>query len=108
MVLSITHRATGVALSVGTLLLLYWLLALAEGHRLTPPRMRCLRRRSENCFDWLHLFVLLPPVQRHSSPFLGCRHGLRVGRRVRSGKAVVALSIIMTVLTWAAALGMGS
>jgi len=30
-VLSITHRGTGVALAAGTLLLLYWLLALADG-----------------------------------------------------------------------------
>jgi succinate dehydrogenase / fumarate reductase cytochrome b subunit len=31
MALSILHRATGVALSVGMLLLVYWLLALASG-----------------------------------------------------------------------------
>ena len=30
-VLSITHRATGVALTAGTLLLVYWLSALAAG-----------------------------------------------------------------------------
>jgi len=30
-VLSILHRATGVALSVGTLLLVYWLIATASG-----------------------------------------------------------------------------
>jgi len=30
-VLSILHRATGVALSVGTLLLIYWLIAAASG-----------------------------------------------------------------------------
>ena len=30
-VLSITHRATGIALSVGTLLLVWWLLAAANG-----------------------------------------------------------------------------
>ena len=30
-VLSITHRATGVALAVGTLLLVYWLVAAASG-----------------------------------------------------------------------------
>src|SRR3546814_12263005 len=31
MLLSITHRATGIALSAGTLLLVWWLLALATG-----------------------------------------------------------------------------
>ena len=30
-VLSITHRGTGVALAVGTIVLMYWLLSLAAG-----------------------------------------------------------------------------
>ena len=33
--LSITHRITGVALTAGTLILVYWLLALAAGPTLT-------------------------------------------------------------------------
>ncbi len=32
-VLSITHRATGIALLAGTLLLAYWLLAVASGQK---------------------------------------------------------------------------
>jgi succinate dehydrogenase / fumarate reductase cytochrome b subunit len=37
-ILSITHRVTGVALSVGTLLLVWWLAAAALGDSVSAPR----------------------------------------------------------------------
>ena len=72
--LSITHRATGVALCAGALILVYWLMALAGGpevyaqaHGLLTSGFR-LRRAHR-----LQLGDVLPPVQRDSAPFLGHR-----------------------------------
>ena len=41
-VLSILHRGTGIALAAGTLLLTYWLIALAGGPQAYADAQRCL------------------------------------------------------------------
>ena len=71
-VLSITHRLTGVALSVGSPLLVCWLIAAAAG----PSAYSALhglsrlmaRARPAVRVDVLPLF---PPLQRHSASLLG-------------------------------------
>ncbi|MDA5192735.1 succinate dehydrogenase, cytochrome b556 subunit [Govanella unica] len=51
MVLSILHRATGVALGVGTLLLAWWLISLASGPEAFAQAQSCLS-------SWLGRLVL--------------------------------------------------
>ena len=52
MMLSILHRATGIALYAGTALLAWWLLAAALHHRVVRHDLAVIRRRS------CHLLVL--------------------------------------------------
>ena len=77
-VLSISHRVTGIALSVGAPLLVFWLLAAAAGPQAYSTVQGFLR-------SWLGLLpdvrmdvlLLLPSLQRHPAPRLGCRLRLR-------------------------------
>ena len=81
--LSILHRLTGIALAVGSILLAWWLVAVAAGgevfaathafHRLADRRAAVVRLVGR---------VLLPPVQRHPAPRLGCRLRLRDPERL--------------------------
>ena len=45
-VLSITHRATGVFLSLGTVMMLYWLTATAMGPDTHAEMQRCMTAKS--------------------------------------------------------------
>ena len=77
-VLSITHRLTGIALSVGSPLLVFWLIAAAAG----PPAYSALH---DFLASWLGLapavrvdvLLLFPSLQRHSASLLGRRLRLR-------------------------------
>ena len=98
-VLSILHRITGVALAVGTLLLVYWLIAIgcrtgdvrdgASVHRLDRRTVAAVR---------LDGGALLSPGQRHPASAVGCGEGLRtahrlclrLGRRDRRRRALAA------------------
>src|SRR5260221_13300016 len=51
-ILSITHRAAGVALAVGTLLLVYWVVAAAAGPEAYAGAQRCIG-------SWLGRLALL-------------------------------------------------
>ena len=48
-VLSILHRLTGIALAVGSILLAWWLVAVAAGGEVSRQRTPLLRRRSGYC-----------------------------------------------------------
>ena len=104
-VLSITHRATGVALALGLLLLVYWLVALAAG----PESFASAR---ELVGSWIGKIVLLGfsfALFYHLCN--GIRHlfwdaglGLELKSAYASGWAVVAVSSALTVLAWMVAL----
>ena len=108
-VLSITHRGTGVFLAVATLLLVYWLAALTGGEQ--------SYLRAQVFFgSWFGQLVLLACT---FSLFYhlcnGVRHlfwdigvGFELEAAYRSGYAVVAVSMGMTVLAWSIALASGS
>lgn len=108
-VLSITHRGTGVFLAVATLLMVYWLAALAGGEQ---------SYSSAQAFfgSWLGQLILLGCT---FSLFYhlcnGVRHlfwdvgvGFEIETAYRSGWAVVIASIAMTVLAWIIVLASGS
>lgn len=100
-VLSITHRGTGILLSLGALVLCYWFLALAAG----PEAYATAQSYIGSWFGQLLLFGWVASLYYHLCN--GIRHlfwdagyGLDLKTTYASGYAVVAVSIILTVATW--------
>lgn len=103
MLLSITHRATGIALSAGTLLLVWWLLALATG----PEAFATAQGFVGSWFGLLlligwtwSLFYHLCNGIRHLVWDTGAGFDLSTARA--SGYAVVVASVVLTVIAWIA------
>lgn len=103
-VLSIAHRLTGVALSVGTLLLVWWLLATALGgdaFALADGFLGSIIGRIL-LFGWTFaLFYHLANGIRHLGWDLG--YGFDLGVLKATGWLVVAAALGLTVLAWAIA-----
>ena len=107
-VLSGFHRITGVALVVGTLLLLALLLALAAG---PEPYAKV----QAFCASWIGLFMLfgwswslcyhLCNGIRHLAWDIGW--GFEIPRMNQTGWIVVVVSIVMTALIWACVIARG-
>lgn len=106
-VLSIIHRASGIALVVGTLVLVYWLLAAASGAEAYSSAQQLLGswpgRTLMLGFSFALFFHLCNGI-RHL--FWDAGLGFELKTAYASGKAVVAVSVIMTVLAWALAYAM--
>jgi succinate dehydrogenase / fumarate reductase cytochrome b subunit len=108
MVLSIIHRMTGVALAVGTVLLIALLLALAAG----PDAYQTVRAF---CSSWLGMLMLFGwswALCFHLCN--GIRHlawdtgwGFEIPRAYLTGWTVVAASLVMTALIWACVFAQG-
>ena len=100
--LSILHRLTGIALAAGSILLGWWLVAVAAGGEL---------------FEVTHAFIRSPVgmvlLFLWSAAFFyhlcnGIRHlawdagyGFELRSAYRSGYTVIAAALLLTVLTWA-------
>ncbi len=107
-VLSVTHRATGIALAVGTLLFVWWLAAAAAG----PESYESAQNFMGSwfgmllLFGWsLCLFYHLCNGIRHL--FWDAGYGYELPDAYRSGQAVLVGAVILTVLTWIVALAVG-
>ena len=103
-VLSILHRLTGVALSVGTLLLVWWLLATALGGGAFAVADGFLGSIIGQIllFGWTFaLFYHLANGIRHLGWDLG--YGFDLGVLKTTGWLVVAAALGLTVLAWAIA-----
>jgi len=106
MVMSILHRATGVALTVGTLGLAWWLLALAAGGE-------CYAHASALIASPLGLVLLFGFSLALVYHLLnGLRHlmwdvgwGFDIPEIYRSGWTVTVLTVVFTAAIWFAALG---
>ncbi len=101
MLLSITHRVTGVALAVGTLLLVWWLLALAAGSdafELVQSVVTSIVGRLVLLGWTWSLFYHLFNGIRHLAWDLGWGYDLAVAKG--SGWVVLAVSLIATITTW--------
>ncbi|HKX08230.1 MAG TPA: succinate dehydrogenase, cytochrome b556 subunit [Stellaceae bacterium] len=104
-VLSILHRFTGLALSLGTLLLVWWLVALASGPDAFATAQACVG-------SWLgrllllgwsfSLFFHLANGIRHL--FWDAGYGFEIKTTTASGWAVVVASVALTVIAWVAGL----
>jgi succinate dehydrogenase / fumarate reductase cytochrome b subunit len=101
MVTSILHRATGIALAAGTILLVVALLALASGPE-------AYAKVQVFCASWIGLFLLVGWTWSLAYHLLnGIRHllqdaglGYRPEQFVRNGWIVAAGSVALTVLLW--------
>ncbi len=106
MVLSITHRFTGVGLAVGTLFLTWWLIAAAMG-----PEAYAFTQWIYG--TWLGTLVLFGfSVSLFYHLCNGIRHlfwdvglGYEMETVYRSGWSVVAATAVLTFAAWAIGLG---
>jgi succinate dehydrogenase / fumarate reductase cytochrome b subunit len=102
-VLSITHRASGLALVAGTVLLVWWLVAAATG----PEAFARFQRFAGS---WLGVLLLLGwsfALFWHLS--MGIRHliwdtgwGLDIPTTYRSGWIAVGVATLLTLIAWIA------
>ncbi len=99
--LSMTHRRTGIALSAGTLLVMYWLLALAAG----PEAYERAQGVMTSVFGQLVLFGFTWALYYHLCN--GIRHlvwdvgyNLDIEGAESSGKLVIIASILLTIFSW--------
>jgi succinate dehydrogenase / fumarate reductase cytochrome b subunit len=99
--LSILHRITGIGLALGSILLAWWLIAVAAGGELfaathafiaSPIGMLLLLLWS------IAFFYHLCNGIRHLAWDAG--HGFELRTAARSGFAVVAATVLLTVLAW--------
>ncbi len=106
MILSITHRGTGVFLTIGAFFLTWWLLALADG----PEQFDNLQTHLTNWYGQCLVYAFVFSLYFHLCN--GIRHlfwdvglGLDIDTTYKSGYAVVAATIILTLLTLCLAAG---
>lgn len=100
-VLSITHRGTGILLTLGTLLLVYWLLAIAAGPCTYESAQALLGSWLGKAvlFLWtLALYYHLCNGIRHL--FWDAGFGFELKTVYASGMAVVIATVVLTVVTW--------
>ncbi len=102
-VLSITHRATGVALVAGLLVLAYWLSALAAG----PEAYQSAQALLGSFVGRIVLFAFTLALFYHLCN--GVRHlfwdagfGFEIESVYRSGWTVVGATLALSVIAWAA------
>jgi len=100
-VLSIVHRGTGVALGIGSPLLVYWLVAAASG----PEAYSTAEVFFGNWFVQLLLFGWTFALFYHLCN--GIRHlawdlglGFDLDTAYKTGKGVVIAAAVLTVFTW--------
>jgi succinate dehydrogenase / fumarate reductase cytochrome b subunit len=101
MVLSITHRITGIALSVGFLVLMYWLVAVAGGPRAYESAAAVLA----SPLGILALILWTFAFFYHC--LAGVRHlmfdvgfGFERAQRRRSGLITIAGAVVLTFAVW--------
>ncbi len=104
-VLSILHRITGVFLTLGSLLLVAWLVAAASG----PDGFARVQWFMGSFIGYLLLFGWTVALFYHMCN--GIRHlvwdagyGLELDEAYRSGIAVLIATAVLTILTWVAGL----
>jgi succinate dehydrogenase / fumarate reductase cytochrome b subunit len=107
-VLSITHRATGVFLSLGSVMLLYWLVATALGAAAHAEMQRCFASLPAQIIllGWTFSF--------YYHLFNGIRHllwdsgwGLEIETAYKTGYAVIVAAVAMGGLTWMCVIAQG-
>jgi succinate dehydrogenase / fumarate reductase cytochrome b subunit len=101
MALSILHRASGIALSIGLLMLVWMLVAAASGEE----SYECFRSFTQSIVGQILLFGWTGAVYYHLCS--GIRHLLMdagylltIPQAERAGKIILIVSIALTLATW--------
>jgi succinate dehydrogenase / fumarate reductase cytochrome b subunit len=107
--ISISHRITGVGLSVGTLLLACWLTAAASG----PEAYAVVNGFMGSWFGKLLMFLWSFALYFHMCNgirhlFWDVGHGFEREQVEKSAKAVLIAAVVLTVLTWIVAFAGGA
>lgn len=106
MAMSILHRATGVALTVGAFVLAWWLMAMAAGGESALRAAACLASPLGKLalfgFSLCLVYHLLNGI-RHLAWDAGW--GFEIPEVYKSGYTVAALTVVFTALIWWFALG---
>jgi succinate dehydrogenase / fumarate reductase cytochrome b subunit len=100
-VLSITHRATGIVLSLGAVFLVVWLVSAASGPEAFDAAQACAGSWLGYLFMFgfsVCLFYHLLNGIRHL--FWDMGHGFELETVTRTGWAVVIGAVILTVVAW--------
>src|SRR2546430_1456416 len=100
-VLSILHRLTGIALAIGSILLAWWLVAVAAGGKVFAATHAFIASPIGVVllFGWsVAFFYHLCSGIRHLAWDAG--YGFAIASTYRSGYAVLAATIVLTVLAW--------
>ena len=109
MTMSILHRATGVALVVGTFALAWWLVALAAGGDTARNAMDCVSSPLGLVFVFgfslAMVYHLLNGI-RHLLWDAG--YGFEIPEFYRTGWTVAVLTVALTAAIWFVALGGGA
>ncbi|WP_149193993.1 succinate dehydrogenase, cytochrome b556 subunit [Luteimonas suaedae] len=109
MTMSILHRVTGMALSVGAFVLLWWLLAVAQGGEAYATVAACLASPvgmvATFGFSLALVYHLLNGI-RHLLWDAGW--GFELPEVYRSGYAVFGLTVVLTAAIWFAVLWGGA
>lgn len=103
-ILSVTHRASGVFLSLGIPFFVYWLWSLESGQETYSQAREYLGSfigRSLLLLWSLAFYYHLCNGIRHL--FWDVGMGLELDDAYRSGRAVIAAAVALTLLTWIAA-----
>ena len=105
-VLSITHRATGVILAIGAILLIWVLTALSSG----PESYAKVQPVLQSWFGYLVLFGITFSLYFHFCN--GIRHlfwdvgmGFELETSDKTAKLAIVVSTILTIATWVVAAG---
>ena len=99
--MSITHRATGIALAVGTLMLVCWLIAAATGETAFNEVQAFLSSSVGRLLllGWsFALFYHLCNGLRHL--FWDAGKGFEIETAYMTGRIVIAASILLTIGAW--------
>lgn len=99
--MSITHRATGIALAVGTLMLVCWLIAAATGETAFAEVQAFLGSIIGRLLllGWSYaLFYHLCNGLRHL--FWDAGKGFEIETAYLTGRIVIGASVLLTILAW--------
>jgi succinate dehydrogenase / fumarate reductase cytochrome b subunit len=99
--LSIPHRLSGIVLSIGSIVLAWWLVAVAAGGELYTATHTFIASPIGLLlmFGWsAALFYHLCNGIRHLAWDAG--YGFEIRNAYRSGYAVLAATVVLTVLAW--------
>ena len=100
-ILSILHRFTGIALSAGMLVLVWWLVAAASGGETFANAQACIGSWFGRLllFGWsFALFYHLGNGIRHL--FWDMGHGFDLATARRNGWIVVVSALVLTIVAW--------